>query len=193
MKSSTRRTFLAGLATAAATPLLTRLSHADTAGRPLPVPPVMETHGEPVTLDAISGSSIFQPGLSTPTLGFSQPYLGPTLRFRRGTLARVNVRNRLNTPITSHWHGLHVPAILDGGPQLQILPERQWSVEMPIDQPAATLWYHSHVHGRTAEQVYQGLAGMIIVDDPSAPDSGLPVDYGVDDLPLIIQDRAFRE
>lgn len=193
MTSSTRRTFLAGLATATATPLLTRLSHADAAGRALTVPPVMETNGAPVTLDAIAGSSSFLPGLSTPTLGFSQPYLGPTLRFRRGALARVNVRNRLNTPITSHWHGLHVPAILDGGPQLQILPERQWSVEMPIDQPAATLWYHSHVHGRTAEQVYQGLAGMIIVDDPAAPDAGLPDDYGTDDLPLIIQDRAFRE
>ncbi|MCB1492069.1 MAG: multicopper oxidase domain-containing protein, partial [Rhodobiaceae bacterium] len=130
-------------------------------------------------------------GAATPTWGFSQSYLGPVLRFRRGTSAHVSVKNSLPFPITSHWHGLHVPAIIDGGPQLQIAPGATWTVELPIDQPAATLWYHSHVGGVTAEQVYGGLSGMIIVDDPDAGDQGLPSDYGVDDIPLVIQDRAF--
>ena len=59
-----------------------------------------------------------------------------------------------------------------------------------MDHPAATLWYHSHVHWHTADQVYRGLAGMIIIDDPDADDL-LPHDYGVNDFPLIVQDRNF--
>ncbi len=130
-------------------------------------------------------------GATTPTLGYSQPYLGPTLRVSRGSIARPKVLNRLSQPVTTHWHGLHVPAIVDGGPKLEIAPGASWDPELLIDQPACTAWYHSHVHHRTAQQVYQGLAGMIIVDDPGAPDPGLPKTHGVDDLPLVIQDRAF--
>ena len=71
-------------------------------------------------------------------------------------------------------------------------PGETWSPELEIDQPAATLWYHSHVFGETADQVYAGLAGMIIIDDPDATSDGLPNTYGVDDIPLIIQDKAFN-
>ena len=61
---------------------------------------------------------------------------------------------------------------------------------MDVDQPAATLWYHPHLHGETAAQVYRGAAGMFLVDDPAAaPD--LPDTYGVDDVPLIVQDKSF--
>jgi FtsP/CotA-like multicopper oxidase with cupredoxin domain len=63
---------------------------------------------------------------------------------------------------------------------------------LPIRQPAATLWYHSHAHGRTAEQVYAGLAGLLLVTDDDEKALGLPSEYGVDDLPLILQDRQFE-
>ena len=62
---------------------------------------------------------------------------------------------------------------------------------MKIDQPAATLWFHPHPHGDTARQIYMGLAGMMIVDDGSDARLGLPRTFGVDDLPLILQDRQF--
>ena len=58
-------------------------------------------------------------------------------------------------------------------------------------QPAATCWYHSHTHGKTGEQTYRGLAGLIIIDDEQADSLPLPHQYGVDDLPVIIQDRTF--
>ena len=58
-------------------------------------------------------------------------------------------------------------------------------------QPAATCWYHSHTHGKTGEQVYRGLAGLIIIDDELADSLPLPRRYGVDDLPIVIQDRTF--
>jgi blue copper oxidase len=60
-----------------------------------------------------------------------------------------------------------------------------------IDQSAATLWFHPHPHGDTARQIYTGLAGMLIVDDGSDARLGLPRTLGVDDLPLILQDRQF--
>ena len=60
-------------------------------------------------------------------------------------------------------------------------------------QPAATCWYHSHTHGKTGEQTYRGLAGLIIIDDEVADSLPLPRRYGVDDLPIVIQDRTFDE
>ena len=189
--SFSRRRFITSVVSLSAASFVPKFVPAAEAQGPLPIPPLLEAVRDPVTMEALSGTTDFLGVGRTPTLGFSQPYLGPTLRFRRGDIARVNVRNRLGFPITCHWHGLHVPAIVDGGPKLLIGPGKVWSPELPIDQAAATLWYHSHVHGKTADHVYAGLAGMIIIDDPDAADPGLPTRYGMDDIPLIIQDRAF--
>ena len=189
---SKRRILLGGVAATLAAPVSLGRAWAVEAGPALPVPPVVEAGSSGVdSLEAISGLREFVPGVRTPVLGFGQPYLGPVLRMRRGSTARIDVRNRLDDAITVHWHGLHVPGAVDGGPHSLIGPGGRWSPSLEIDQPAATLWYHSHVHGQTGPQVYQGLAGMLIVDDPAAAASGLPLSYGVDDLPLIIQDRAF--
>jgi FtsP/CotA-like multicopper oxidase with cupredoxin domain len=62
---------------------------------------------------------------------------------------------------------------------------------LPVRQPGATLFYHAHEHHVTAEQVYRGLGGMLIVRDPAEAGLGLPSRYGVDDLPLVLQDRQF--
>jgi len=188
-----RRHFLLGASASLYMPFLTRGAFAAEAAQPLPIPPLADASSGTVTLEAIGSRTDILSGATTPTLGYSQSYLGPVLRFVRGRAARINVVNRLPFPISSHWHGMHVPAILDGGPQLAIAPGKNWDVELPVDQPAATLWYHSHVHGKTGEQVYGGLAGMILVDNPDAEDPGLPSDYGVDDIPLVIQDRAFGD
>jgi len=191
-----RRHFLiagafAGGAALAAPALLTRRAVAAEPGGPLPIPPLMDVDGAAGhTLSARAATREFVPGVASPTLGFSQDYLGPTLRFRRGRTARIAVENRTNAPITSHWHGMHLPGYLDGGPQLAFGPGETWAPELPVDHPAATLWYHSHVHGQTASQVYRGLAGMILLDDPDI-DAALPKTYGVDDIPLIVQDRWF--
>jgi FtsP/CotA-like multicopper oxidase with cupredoxin domain len=58
-----------------------------------------------------------------------------------------------------------IPGELDGGPHQIIAPGATWRPTLPIRQPAATLLYHSHVHGLTAEQVYSGLAGALLVTD----------------------------
>lgn len=105
----------------------------------------------------------------------------------------VAVSNSLGEDTTIHWHGLLIPGELDGGPHQHIRPGETWRPVLPIRQPAATLWYHSHAHGRTAEQVYAGLAGLLIVSDDEEKALGLPSEYGIDDLPLILQDRQFQD
>jgi FtsP/CotA-like multicopper oxidase with cupredoxin domain len=60
-----------------------------------------------------------------------------------------------------------------------------------VNQPAATTWFHPHPHGNTARQVYGGLAGMMIVSDGGDRERGLPESYGVDDLPIVLQDKRF--
>ena len=86
------------------------------------------------------------------------------------------VTNRLSRRTTVHWHGLLVPGELDGGPHQEIAPGDTWSPVLPVRQPAATLWYHSHLHHETASQVWFGLAGLLIVRDAAEEALGLPSD-----------------
>jgi FtsP/CotA-like multicopper oxidase with cupredoxin domain len=143
-------------------------------------------------LRAQTGERDFGQGGKTPTWGFNGDYLGPTLRAKRGERVVVNVANALDQPTTVHWHGMHLPASMDGGPHQTVQPGATWSPTWTIDQPAAALWYHPHPHGDTETHVYRGLAGMFIVDDDAASTTGLPRDYGVDDFPVIVQDRNFK-
>jgi FtsP/CotA-like multicopper oxidase with cupredoxin domain len=145
-------------------------------------------------LSAVDGSAEFLSGVSTPTWGYTDGrydagYLGPTLRARRGEQVRVVVENRLSEITTVHWHGMHLPARYDGGPHQPIASGELWQPEWTIDQPAATLWYHPHPHGETEGQVTRGLAGLFYLDDGTNPN--LPHRYGIDDIPVILQDRSF--
>lgn len=126
------------------------------------------------------------------TWGFNGDYLGPTLRARRGEDVLVNVHNGLDEVTTVHWHGMHLPAAMDGGPHQPVAPGATWSPTWRIDQPAATLWYHPHPHGATEKHVYRGLAGMFIIDDDDTDALDLPAEYGVDDIPVIVQDKRLR-
>ncbi len=162
--------------------------------RTLAIPPLLEgAEDRPVTLRAQPGETEFFNGARSATFGYNGSYLGPTLRVRRGQRIPVSVVNALAEPTTLHWHGLLVPGPLDGGPHQTIAPGATWQPVLPVDQPAATLIYHSHVHGRTAEQVYAGLLGLLIISDDEERSLGLPSEYGVDDIPLILQDRHFQD
>ena len=144
-------------------------------------------------LEAREGESFFLPNKSTPTYGYNGAYLGPTIRLKTGQQVAINVRNSLLENTTVHWHGMHVPAEMDGGPHQVIEAGSEWKVEFPVLQEAATLWYHPHLLGKTGVQAYKGLAGLIIIDDKNAEGLAIPKEYGVDDLPIILQDRRFFE
>jgi len=192
MDARRRQLVIGCAASAAALPAWVGRAHAFEPGTPLPVPPLVEAGNTGATLlEAIEGTSAFFAGRSTPSRGFSQPFLGPVLKLTRGRTARIDIRNRLRETITVHWHGLHVPGDVDGGPHGEVAPGARWQPALDVDQPASTAWYHSHVHGRTGPQVYSGLAGLLIIDDPARREAALPQRYGIDDLPLVLQDRAF--
>jgi FtsP/CotA-like multicopper oxidase with cupredoxin domain len=147
-----------------------------------------------IELRAQEGETAFIPGENpTSTWGFNGSYLGPTIRLERGDDVTVDVVNELDEATTVHWHGMHLPAEMDGGPHQMIAPDGTWRPSWTVDQPAGTLWYHPHPHGETEDHVSRGLAGMIWLDDPgSAIRDQLPRSYGVDDVPVIVQDVEFE-
>jgi FtsP/CotA-like multicopper oxidase with cupredoxin domain len=145
------------------------------------------------TLVAQSGQTEFFNNRLTETLGYNGSYLGPVLRFRKGEQVNIRVNNLLNSPTTIHWHGLIVDGDQDGGPHQGIQPNESWSPTFTVDQDAATLWYHPHIAGDTADQVYNGLAGLIFINDENSEKLNLPEQYGINDIPLIVQDRSFDD
>jgi FtsP/CotA-like multicopper oxidase with cupredoxin domain len=139
------------------------------------------------TLDAKTGTHEVISGVSSSTAGYNQSFLGPTMKWTNGDTVQMKVTNDLGEDTTVHWHGAHVPAKVDGGPQVAFADGDTWSPEFTVNQQAATLWYHPHALGTTAKQVTSGLAGMIIIEDDSDATAALPGDYGVDDIPIILQ------
>lgn len=144
-------------------------------------------------LTAQEGTTEFRQGVQTETWGFNGSYLGPTLRAERGERVAVEFTNELGEPTSVHWHGMHLPAAMDGGPHQEVEPGATWRPTWEIDQPAASLWYHPHPHGVTEEHVYRGLAGMFLLDDDASRAAALPQEYGVDDVPVIVQDKVFDD
>ncbi|WP_170107148.1 multicopper oxidase CueO [Roseibium marinum] len=190
-----RRAFLAGTAGTLVLPgLLTGMARAATERPSLPIPQQLfpDSKGN-ISLRTVAGEMSFIDGMKTPTYGINGPYLGPAIRVRRGDTVAMNVRNELDEPITMHWHGLKIPGKDDGGPAEAIAPGASWEPRLNIDQPAATCWFHPHYYPTTAEQVIKGLAGLFLIDDDEADALGLPSEWGVDDIPIILQDRRFNK
>lgn len=189
-----RRQFIAGAAGTMAMPYVSKLAFAGTPDRPImPIPEVINGADGWVVQNMQAGSWSFDGKRQTPTWGFSQAYLGRVVRTRRGTELPLVYKNMLKEPVAVHAHGLHVTGELDGGPQRYIMPGKSWAPVLPIVQEASTVWYHSHTHGKTGPQVYNGLAGMMIIDDDNSDRLPLPRRYGIDDLPFIVQDKDFNE
>ena len=191
---TSRRSFIASAAGLAACSLLRiPAAHAQRLPQRLRIPELLDARarGQALALDIRAGTTEFFPGVASATLGYNGAYLGPTLRVHDGDDVQVAVANHLAQPTTVHWHGLLVPGPLDGGPHQEIAPGGAWRPVLPVRQRAATLFYHSHQHHATARQVYFGLAGMLIVRDAAEERLGLPSEYGVDDLPVLLQDRQF--
>ena len=156
---------------------------------PLAIPPALEEDTFQLVVDEHVHE--FYPGVFTPTYGASAEYLGPTLILNEGDTARIQVQNELAQFTSMHWHGLHLPGEFDGGPPRMVMPGETWDVKFAVKNPAATFWYHPHPHELTAEQANFGVAGMIIVRDDAEAALDLPRTYGVDDIPLVLQDRRF--
>lgn len=154
----------------------------------LPIPPLVS--GTTFNLTINDTVHQFNPGVNTNTFAFNGTILGPTLEMQKWDTIQMNVTNHLNEVTTVHWHGLHVPAKEDGGPHTVVPVDSTWSPSFRMLNNASTCWYHPHTHMETMRQVNMGLAGMIIIRDSAEAQLNLPRTYGVDDFPVVIQDRS---
>ncbi len=179
---------------------------------PLPVPPV----ARPVRSTADADFYVIAqreaavellPGVRTSILGYDGIYPGPTIVTRSGRRAVVEHRNELSVPTVVHLHGGHTPAASDGAPLDLVLPvggghdmetheggvvttgTREY--DYPMQQRAATLWYHDHRMDFTGPAIYRGLAGFHLVHDDV--EDALPLPREDRDIPLMLVDRSFAE
>ncbi|MSQ79508.1 MAG: T9SS type A sorting domain-containing protein [Flavobacteriaceae bacterium] len=158
---------------------------------PLYIPPALT--GTTFNLNMQAGTKVFYDSTKTPTFGINGVWLSPTIIVNKGDSITLNVKNGLNEKTTMHWHGLHVAAMNDGGPHQIIKPNTTWSPSFKVRNNAGTFWYHPHGAGQTDPQVSKGLAGLFIVKDNDEATLALPRTYGVDDIPIIIQSKAFDD
>jgi spore coat protein A len=177
--------------------------------RPLPVPRVLAPVRTDGTTDyyamtqRVADAEIL-PGVRTPIWGYDGTFPGPTIVSRSGRRTVVNHRNELPVPVVVHLHGGRTRPEHDGYPIDLVLPVGGWSgghahhgqvslgqrdYEYPMDQRAATLWYHDHRMDYTGPAVWRGLAGFHLVRDDE--EDALPLPRGDRDLPLMICDRSF--
>ena len=189
-----RRDFLkysVALGVASALPLWSRAVFA--AERPtLPIPDLLTTDARNrIQLTIGAGQSTFGEKTAT-TWGYNANLLGPAVKLQRGKAVTVDIYNQLTEETTLHWHGLEVPGEVDGGPQGIIPPGGKRSVTLNVDQPAATCWFHPHQHGKTGRQVAMGLAGLVVIEDDEILKLMLPKQWGIDDVPVIVQDKKFN-
>lgn len=165
------------------------------AGGDLPIPErmrgVLRNGVRHFGLDIQESTHGFFDGIATRTYAVNGSYLGPTLVLKRGEEVSLDFTNHLPESTTMHGHGMHVPGAMDGTAHQPIAPGATWSARYTVDQRACTNWYHPHALHKTASQVYQGLAGLLIIEDDEIAGIDLPNRYGEDDIPLVLQDRFF--
>ncbi|XAS74873.1 multicopper oxidase family protein [Dermatophilaceae bacterium Sec6.4] len=123
-----------------------------------------------VTLRAARGVTLM--GRHTQALGYNGSSPGPTLRVQPGDVLRVTLQNDLAGPTNLHTHGLHVsPEGTSDNIFRSIAPGSSAGYEfhIPPDHPLGTFWYHPHLHGSVADQVFGGLFGALLVTGAHEP------------------------
>ena len=156
----------------------------------------------PLKIRATAASFPILPGPKTPipspfllyqTEHAGKAYQNPILRIESGSRFTASLDNALPEPTIIHWHGLHTPAAMDGHPASTIAPGGRYDYDFTVRNRGGTYWYHTHAHGLTAKQAYQGLASFFLVDDDDQRRLAKALDLrlGVTDLPLVIQDKQF--
>jgi FtsP/CotA-like multicopper oxidase with cupredoxin domain len=136
--------------------------------------PVYQSKDGLLELDLTAGHSVVQLDNGNSRSATQQAHLlayngqipAPRLEAKPGDTVRIHFTNQLSQPTNLHYHGLHIaPTGNADNVFLNILPNQRLTYEftLPQNHPAGTFWYHPHHHGKVAEQVFGGLAGLFIV------------------------------
>jgi FtsP/CotA-like multicopper oxidase with cupredoxin domain len=121
-----------------------------------------------VRLEAAEGPLTIA-GRPATAYGYNGSLPGPTLRLRGGDRLQIRLVNRLSTPTNLHVHGLNVSPEGHGDDVfVTVRPGEAFDYDyrLPRDHPPGVFWYHPHHHGTVADQVFGGLYGAIVVEDP---------------------------
>ena len=160
---------------------------------------VLSVTDAPLTLKAQAATFPILGGRASPFLLYDTSYGGksyqnPILRIKSGSRFTAKLQNGLKEPTITHWHGLHLPANMDGHPNNSIAPGKNYPYAFAVNNRSGTYWYHSHADQLTAKQAYGGLASFFIIedDDELRLTSALDLKLGETDLPLVIQDKRFN-
>ncbi|MDI3213963.1 multicopper oxidase domain-containing protein [Arthrobacter sp. AL12] len=119
-------------------------------------------------LEAAPGQ-ILLAGRQAAALGYNGGIPGPTLRVRAGDVVRIGRVNKLIQATKLHVHGLHVSPEGNGDNVFVVVEPGStfdYEYKLPEDHLPGVYWYHPHHHGMAANQIFAGLFGAIIVDDP---------------------------
>ncbi len=115
---------------------------------------------------------------------------GPQLEAKPGDRVQIRFTNRLDQSTNLHYHGLHIPPTGSGDNVFLALEpgeSHRYEFDIPADHPAGTFWYHPHYHGRVAEQLFAGLAGVFIVRGEL---DEVPEIKAADEAVLVLKDFA---
>ena len=160
---------------------------------------VLDVTDTPLTLKARAATFPILGGRASPFLLYETSYAGktyqnPIFKIKRGGRFAATLQNGLNEPTIIHWHGLHIPANMDGHPVDSIAPGANYPYDFTVNNRGGTYWYHTHANHLTAKQAYGGLASFFIVEDEDdlRLASALDLKLGETDLPLVIQDKRFN-
>ncbi|EHK91110.1 multicopper oxidase domain-containing protein [Aggregatibacter actinomycetemcomitans] len=160
---------------------------------PLYVPPLFETRrGKPIFLNMQNTQTTLLAGKRTEVWGFNGAYLGPTIKIKKGDFAKLNWKNNLPQFVAMNIQGLQASGELMGGIAKNLHKGETWAPIVPITQAPATCWYHACTLASAAYQTYRGLVGLWLIEDKDSAKLGLPQKYGVDDIPLILQDMQLN-
>src|SRR3954467_10703575 len=136
-----------------------------------------------VELEAREAEWEFAPGQRITGFALNGEIPGPTIEANRGDTLVVRLTNNLPQPTMLHWHGIRVPASMDGTGAVQRAVDPGETFEYRFEVPdAGTYWYHSH-HNET-EQIERGLYGALIVRAEDEPRFDYERVLMLDDLKL---------
>ena len=92
---------------------------------------------------------------------------GPTLHVKPGERMVLYYVNKLDQPTNIHFHGLHVSPVGSSDNIFRVIgpgETAKYVLDIPIDHPEGTFWYHSHLHGLSTVQVGGGLSGLLVIE-----------------------------
>ncbi len=123
------------------------------------------------------------PGKTIQAWGFNKQFPGPVLKAKRGDTLVVRVKNNLTESTIIHWHGIRLPASMDGTGEVQkpIAPGEDFEYRFVVPD-AGTFWYHSHENETV--QMERGMYGALIVEDENDPVVDAENVFMIDDLKL---------